>query len=105
MNDSGKQYKSITEQKHLDTTKSRNAIKSQNGSKETSATLSGGSVIRTRREAIRQAEEEAAKSSRITTRRHHYNNGNDNNRTITTPSKKNEKQDRITQEEDCGRLI
>ena len=87
-------------------TKSRAVIKS-NGIKETTAT-SGSTVIRTRREAMRQAEEEeAAKSSgRTPTRKHSSNNGTDNNRVITTqPSKKNEKPDRIAQEEDCGRLI
>lgn len=98
--------KPISQQKHFvdaNITKSRNAIKS-NGIKENTAT-SGASVIRTRREAMRQAEEEIAKSSGRTTRRQHSNNRNDNNGGITTPSKKNEKQDRITQEEDCGRLI
>ena len=87
--------------------KSKNIIKS-NGIKEI-ATPSGGTVIRTRREALRQAEEEAAAktSGKTPTRRQNSsNNGNDNNRGINTqPSKKNEKQDRITQEEDCGRLI
>ena len=87
--------------------KSKNIIKS-NGIKEI-ATPSGGTVIRTRREALRQAEEEAAakNSGKTPTRRQNSsNNGNDNNRGINTqPSKKNEKQDRITQEEDCGRLI
>ena len=95
----------FNQQKQFDAniSKSRNAIKS-NGIKENTAT-SGASVIRTRREAMRQAEEEAGKSSGRTTRRQHSNNGDDNNRGITTSSKKNEKQDRITQEEDCGRLI
>ena len=96
-----------SQQKQVDAknTKLRTAIKS-NGVKESTAP-SGSTVIRTRREAMRQAEEEeAAKNSGRTARKQNpSNNGNDNNRGITTPSKKNEKQDRITQEEDCGRLI
>ena len=96
-----------SQQKQVDAkfTKSRTAIKS-NGVKEHTAP-SGSTVIRTRREAMRQAEEEeAAKNSgRAARRQNSSDNGNDNNRGITTPSKKNEKQDRITQEEDCGRLI
>ena len=59
-------------------------------------------MIRTRREAMRQAEEEAAKN----TKRHHSsNNGHDNNGRINSVSRRNEKQDNITLEEDCGRLI
>ena len=72
-----------------------------NGIKEHTAS-SGATVIRTRREAMRQAEEEAAKN----TKRHHSsNNGHDNNGRINSVSRRNEKQDNITLEEDCGRLI
>ena len=92
---------SLMQPKRIDAkiTKSNSAIKS-NGIKEHTVS-SGATVIRTRREAMRQAEEvEAAKN-----RQHSSSNEHDNNREINSATKKNEKQDRITQEEDCGRLI
>lgn len=99
--------KTSSPQKYVQTNTSKSSASSKsnlNGTKENTAAL-GTSVIRTRREAMRQAEEDAAKHAGRTTTRQHYQNGNDNNRRTSTTSKQNENQDMITQEEDCGRLI
>ena len=94
---------SLMQPKRIDAkiTKLNPAIKS-NGINEHTAT-SGTTVIRTRREAMRQAEEEEA--AKNTKKHHSSNNGYDNNGRINSSSRRNEKQDSITQEEDCGRLI
>ena len=82
-------------------TKLNPAITSNNIKEHTAS--SGTTVIRTRREAMRQAEEEEA--AKNTKKHHSSNNERDNNGRINSVSRRNEKQDNITLEEDCGRLI
>ena len=95
---------SLMQPKRIDAkiTKLNPAIKS-NGIKEHTASSAGTTVIRTRREAMRQAEEEEA--AKHTKRYNSSSNGHDNHGRTNSVSRKNEKQDSITQEEDCGRLI
>ena len=83
--------------------------------KDTAATI-GTSGIRTRREAMRQAEEQKAAESagKIKAKKHMSNTSKNNNRTTSqqqqwTSSKENEEENGIGGEEDeiedCGRLI